>query len=122
MGDKLGTKETTEALAFIIALANGVGKSADDNDWSYSDLLNFTSAATTAGPAFDGVGKIPAELGDLSDAEKKQLGDYVEKNFDIPQDAVEGIIEEGIKAVLHLGQVVAMVQKHQRGPEPQSAA
>lgn len=102
-----GIKETKEMLGFTLALGNAVGTSLADGTVGWTDLVHFFSAVRDAPSAINGAHLLPAELADLSEAEKQELYDFIDAEFDIPQDRLEPIIEKGIKAAVVLADLVA---------------
>lgn len=89
-------KETKEALGGVIALGNATGKSMEDGKISWTDSANYLAAIMQLPGAIAGAGEIPEELKDLDDNEKAALIAYVKTEFDIPNEKVEGIVEEGL--------------------------
>lgn len=97
MAEEYGIKETKEVVGFAVELANGVGKSLEDGKWDIGDFVHFMDALMMAPAAIQGITSVPAELGDLSQPEIQEISDYVIEEFDIPQDEVEGVVEDAIK-------------------------
>ena len=89
-------KETKEAVSFALQLGNALGSALDDGKLSWSDTPKFMGSIMAAPAAFSGIGSVPTELKDLDAAEKKELMDYVKSEFDIPDDKIEGLVEEGL--------------------------
>lgn len=89
-------KETKEAVGFIVAIANGVGKALQDGKINLADFGCFMDAFLKAPAAFSGASEIPAELADMDSAEREGLKQYIFEEFDIPQDKVEGIVEDAL--------------------------
>lgn len=97
-----GIKETKEALLFFAALGNGMGKSAADGKFQLGDILHFIPAATKVPAAVGGVAEIPAEIADLTSDEVTELTTAFSKQFDLPWDTAEVLIEKGLPHVLGL--------------------
>lgn len=114
----MNIKETQELLGFVIAIGNAAGKSAEDGRVGFDDLMHFFDAYRKASPAFAGISGVPAELKDLDAAEAQALKDYVEEEFDIPQDVVEAVVERGISIAIDMVRLVAELLPG----EPESAA
>lgn len=107
-----GLKETKEAVAFGIALGEAVDVSlADDGKIGLNDAMNFYNAILKAGDAFADIGLVPKELGDLDAAERQELQDYVEAEFDIANDKLEEAIECALKTVLQVYELVDCFKK-----------
>ena len=109
MTDEVGIKETKEMIGFIVELGNGVGKSLEDGEWNVTDFVHFMDALMMAPAAFQGMNQIPAEFGDLSEAEIKELVDYVVEEFDIPQDQIEVVIERAIDIAWDIYELIKMI-------------
>lgn len=104
-------KELKELLAFIIGLGNAVGASLEDGKFELSELGLLMLPLTKAPAAFSDMKLIPAELASLTDAQKAELLEYVKTEFDIPEDKVEELIENVLKAGLALYGVVTLFVK-----------
>jgi hypothetical protein len=103
-----GLKETKEAVAFGIALGEAVDVSLADGKIGLDDAMNFYNAVLKAGDAFSDIGLVAKELGDLDAAERQELQDFVEAEFDIANDKLEEVIECALETVL---QVYELVEK-----------
>jgi hypothetical protein len=73
----------------------------------WTDLVHFFSAVRDAPAAINGAAQLPVELADLTDEEKQELFDFIDEEFDIPQDALEPLLEKGIKAAVVLADLIA---------------
>lgn len=107
---EIGIKETKEMLKFAITFGESIDKSLEDKKIGLEDAMNFYNAVLTAGDAFEGAGKIAAELSDLSQAERDELVAYVEAEFDIANDRTEAVIEEGLKTAMQIYKMVAVLK------------
>ncbi len=101
-----GVKESTEFLLMFLKSLNGLGKSLQDGKLSLTDSMYFLSAVKEAPAAFSGMGKIPAELADLDDAEKSIMKQLIEKELDLPQDQVEEYLEQALKLLVSVADLV----------------
>lgn len=101
-------KELTEAVEFVVSLANGLGKAAEDGEVGAGDFAYLLPLLYKLPSAVDGVGKIPAELKEI-DAEKMSvLTEMVKEKLDVPQDKIELAVEGGLDIAVRL---YALVQK-----------
>ena len=104
-----GINETLDVVRFGVAVGNALGKAYADKKFEVSDLLFLVDSLTKLPPALAGLEKVPEELKDLDAEEREQLLETIAKEFDIPQDNVESIIEDAIK----LGVAIALfIRKH----------
>jgi hypothetical protein len=103
-------KETKEALAFVLSLGNALGTTLADGKITLSEAPQFMGALMAAPAAFQGLTEVPAELKDLDDAEKAELMAFVQSEFDIPNDQIEGVIEEGLALALAIYTFVEKVR------------
>ena len=100
-------KEVKELIGFGISLGERVAKSLEDGELTWTDAFQFVGVLGEANKALQGIGSIPGELADLSEAEKDELVAYVEAEFDIENDKVERAIELGFEIAASLVQFVA---------------
>ncbi|MHA2642849.1 MAG: hypothetical protein V2G41_09400 [bacterium JZ-2024 1] len=108
----MATKETIELLKFIVSLANGIGKAAADGKFDASDLAFFFQSFTMAGPALVGASSIGEELASMSEGERNELLNYFRTNFDIPQEALENVIEAGFEAALSIHKLILAIKSY----------
>jgi len=106
MEKKLGIKETKEFLGFVLGLANATGKALEDGQVTLADIRFLIGVFADAGPAFDGLSAIPSEWKDLDKSEQEEIKQFVIKEFDIPQDKIEEIIERALVVGISLYQFV----------------
>jgi hypothetical protein len=87
-----GIDETADAVKFITATANAVNDALkDDGAITLSDVTKFISPATKLPAALAGIGKIPAEVKDMTLAEKQELVTLVKDTLEL--DSSEEIVE-----------------------------
>jgi len=101
------TKELKEALKFVIELGNGLGKSLEDDKFSFTDAINFLPAAKALPAAFSGIKEIPDEIYDLDERERLDLVEFVKAELDLVQDEAELIAE---KAFSVLSEIFGLVK------------
>lgn len=102
----LPIKETKEMLGFVLDLGNALGVSLEDGKVTILDLHNFVQPLLEAGAAFDGAASIPSELASLDAAGREELLAYAKKEFDIPEECVETVVEEGLTTLAQLHKFV----------------
>jgi len=82
-----GIKELKEVVKAAIsigeALADGIG-------------IEDVAALLDLPAAIEGITQVPAEVGDLDESERKELQDYIQAEFDLPDDELEEFIESAI--------------------------
>lgn len=104
-----GITETKELAGFLCSLGNAIGKSVDDGDFGFTDVIHFVDALKKAFAALSNLGEIATEMVDLSGDERRELQEYIIKEFDIPQDTAEIIVESGLDIALDL---FALIQEN----------
>lgn len=97
-----GIKETKELVGWVCSLGNAIGSSLEDGKIGMSDLFKFIGVMNSSNSAFAGVDRVPAELTDLDEVEKAELIDFINKEFNIPQDQVEAYAKAGLVAASKL--------------------
>lgn len=105
-----GIQESKELIAFTLKLGNGLGASLEDGKLSFTDAPKFMDAMMAAPAAFQGISEVPAEMKDLDEAEKAELIAYAKTEFDIPQDKVEELVEEGLSLAIAIYNFVEKVR------------
>jgi hypothetical protein len=68
-----GTKETKDVLVLAFKLGGAVKASMADGKFDFNDAGNFFPVIPSVGPAFENIGLIPKEMGDLTEAEALDL-------------------------------------------------
>jgi len=82
-----GIKELKEVVKAAVsigeALADGIG-------------IEDVAALLDLPAAIEGITQVPAEVADLDEAERKELQDFIQAEFDLPDDEVEEFVETAI--------------------------
>lgn len=97
-----GTTQTQEALSFIISFAMAIDRSLEDGRFDVSDVAQFVDPLLKLVPAVEDASEIPSEITDLDAEEAEALRVFVSERFDIRDDQLEEIIEEGLSAAVAL--------------------
>lgn len=103
--DGLGIKETKEVVLFAAALGNVISKAKEDGKITFEDALLLMPIIGLAQDAIKGIDKVPAELQDLDDAERRELVEefaVVLKLSDDEKDVEEKVVlslEVGLKLI-----------------------
>ena len=103
------TKELKDVVAFVVSLANAVGKSYEDGKFDIGDIVEFITPLRRLYVAYEGIERIDDELKSLTEAEFAELVEYVKTEFDIPQETVEKVVEYALdvaKALFPLIQAI----------------
>jgi hypothetical protein len=106
-----GIKETKELVGFALLTAKAVVNSLADGKIGFEDAWRMIEVLQKAQPAFEGVAAIPTELGDLDNVEVDDLKKYILSEFDIPNDALEYVIEDALMIGLALARLYTKVKK-----------
>lgn len=104
-----GTKELKEVVAFGLSVHVAWTKAKADGKLDWKDLLHAVMPAKNLLAALQGVSKVPAELKDLTDAERSELMSWAQAEYDIPNDRTEELVEGALALALHAGQYVGAV-------------
>jgi len=92
-------KDTIELVIFQGRLFTGVGFAINDGKLTFTDAIYFKDALTAALPAYMGIKNV--KLSDLKDAENRaEMVSIFAAEFDIPQDDIEELVEEGLELAL----------------------
>lgn len=98
----LDPKETRELIALVLTSAKALGAALDDNKIDIKDALKLLPILRQIKPAFEGIAKIPEELKQLDQEQVKLLAQDFAKDFDLPNDQIEGLIEISLEIGLNL--------------------
>lgn len=104
-------KETKEMTAFVLHLGQAFQEAMKDGKISIIDAFKFLPALRGLKGAIEGADKIPAELKDLSEAERTELSEYIRTEFDLVDDELEAKIEMALDLALDLIKLAASFRK-----------
>jgi len=109
MSEKKGLKETKEVLDLGFALGGAVKQGLADGKLGLEDMGLLVALIPSLGPAFDGIGDVPAELKDLDSDEAKELLEYAGAKLGAVFSDEELLLK--INAGLEVGLAVAKLIK-----------
>ena len=95
-----GIDKIKQALGFAIKLGDNVHKALEDKKYSFPEIIGTALVVKDVIPIVKKAPELFKELGDLDTAEKHEIEDWVESEFDIPNDKVERRIEKAINLLL----------------------
>lgn len=104
---KFLSEDTGEVLLLICELGNGLGAAAEDGKISLTDAVHLTGAVKALPAAVSGAAKFSLD----TDDERNEAIAFVKANFDIPQDKIESMIENGLVAIEKLVEVIKLFKK-----------
>lgn len=104
-------KETKELVSFLLAVHQAYQLSNADGKIDFKDLPHIYNPLMKSIQAFNGLDKIPAELKDLDDEERKELVELFKADFDLADDVLEQKIEEGFAVALQLAKFITGLPK-----------
>lgn len=104
-----GINELLDVIRFGVSLGNAMGNALQDKKFNLADLVFFVDSITKMPAAISGIEQVPAQLKDLDEEEKKVILETISKEFDIPQDNVEPIVEDALKIALA---ILVFLNKH----------
>lgn len=103
------TSNLKELVHFGLKAMELVDRLADG--FQLSDLGKILDVAKSAPPAIKDAGAALAEYKAMSDAEALDLEAYIATDFDISNDAIEGVIEQALDILIKLHSLAAKVLK-----------
>jgi hypothetical protein len=92
-------RELHELLTFGFNFQDALIRSLEDGKIDFTDIGNIWPLATSAGPAFKGVGNPLSRLSNLTELEREALIELARQRFDLPNDMLELLIEDTIREV-----------------------
>lgn len=108
-GNKMAkAKELKEALGFICALANSIGKMAEKGKPTLSDMVHLAPLMYKIPSAVDGIDQVPQEMKELSEEDLKELVQMIKDDLELPQEKIEMALEASLDIALKL---YALAQK-----------
>lgn len=102
--------EIKEMLSFIFLLSSAVEKSLQDGKISIGDVPLFISPLMHAQSAFSGIDKIKDEMKSMDEAKKSELCEWLKNEFDLSNDKVEHMIENGLVIGLSLSNLILKIK------------
>jgi len=123
MAEKLGIKETGEAVDFVATLTNNVVDAAGDGKFDWWEAVKFRDSAGKLPAAINGYKQIVPEIADLDELEAEELKAIFAKGLDIPApgDEEEVLIEEGVGVALQLVSYFNKVRAYRQAQKEQQA-
>lgn len=113
---KNGLDELKDILVFGINLGEGFAFAAEDKKVDWKDLAYFTNTLTSAPAAFVGAGEGIKKLSELTEAEKAEILEFVNSEFDIPQDKIELVVEKALSMALEIYGMIMLFLKKDEEP------
>ncbi len=95
----VGVKETLEALDLALVAAKVLREVLADGKISIIEMLAFLKIRSAIGPAIDGLGKVPAELKDLSPSEVSEIVAHVMAKLDVGNSKAIAIAEASLGVI-----------------------
>jgi len=95
-------KELKEFLGFFIGMLNWAGNSLADGKIDWTEKLGLGSKLVDAVKALKGINKIKEEWLSLTSADLEDLHDWINEEFDIPQEMVEEFLEDFVELIFRI--------------------
>ena len=111
MPEKYSIEETKDLLDFGLTFGSVIGQAAE-NGFQIGDLLLVVPALMKAPAAIEGIGQVPSELKNISDAEAVELKQFVRDKFDIPGDQLEAVIERALTYVSETASFIFFIRSN----------
>jgi hypothetical protein len=101
--NSLGIKETSELLRFVLRLGVEAATALEDGKIGLGDIRSLWDLSPTVIPAFNGIGSIPAELGDLTEAELAELLAVATAEIgELDNDVLKGYVTHALNIGINL--------------------
>lgn len=94
---EVGTKELTEAVDLLLDTGLALKSALADGKVGLEDAVLLMRLVPKVGPALEGIGKIPAELKDLSAEEAEALAAHVMAKLTVENKKARDLIEASLK-------------------------
>ncbi len=104
-------QETKELVRLVLVSVKALQEALADGKVSITDALKLLPVLKQIKPAFDGIQKIPAELKALDAETVKALVQEFQGGLDLPNDAIEGMIEVAFEVGLNIVMLLAHLDK-----------
>jgi len=104
-------KDLVEVIDLGITLAEETFKILEDGKIGFTDFDNIVKIYKKVEPAIEDIGKARASLSALSESDAKELNDYFQKEFDLPNDYVESCVEAAAEVAINLGKLFSFFKK-----------
>ena len=101
-------KETTELFQFILGFGMAIDTASADG-WDWSDSLKILPTFTKLPEAIKGYEKIPVEYKNYDDEQRLKLHEVI-RQFDIRDDYIEKIAEQGLISASELVKFVIQLR------------
>ena len=107
-----GIDATQKAVVAIAVLANSIGKVLEDGKVGITDLVHVYAPIAAINTALKDFKQIPAQIRDLDTAELAQLRETFIREFDLPQDGIEAVVEQAVDVTARLIEIVLTLKKN----------
>lgn len=104
----VGIEETKEALTMMAGFVKVADAAMADGKVTFEDAGHLMIAVPSIGPGVDGIAKVPAELGDLTEAEEKVLEAHIDEKFG--DGTYQLIGEDLLQGSIHFASAVAKIR------------
>jgi len=94
--EKFGIENIKKAVLFGIKFGTDTGKALADSKVTWDEYPVLLGDLMGAGPIVSSGAALKDEINDLSEAESIELRDFINQNFDIPNDQLEAKIEASV--------------------------
>lgn len=109
--DKRGIDELKDVIKFGLSLAEGFINSVADGQITLFDGIHFKDAIVDLPDAIENIDEVFDEICDLDESEIEELKEFVEKEFEIPYEKTEKVIELALGLVLSLIGTINEIRK-----------
>lgn len=113
MAGQFGVKETKDLFDLGFALAKAGKEASADGKVNLFDVGHLIAVIGKVGPAFEGAAVAPSELGELDEADAKELLDYVKAK--LPEVLEEEKLKKQVFVFVKAGLAVAEAIAISRG-------
>lgn len=94
--EKFGTANIKKVVKFACDFMKQTAYALEDGKFQWTEGLSFIDELVQIPGVIKAFPELRKEIADLSLEERKELHDYIMEEFDIPNDAVETVIENSL--------------------------
>lgn len=116
---KIGIDNLKKFVHFGLDLAEQIAKTTGKK-WNFLMALDFVDEVAAIPGVVKSWPAVLTEIKDLDDDERKQLHEYVQEEFDIPNERVEEVVEDSLVLVISMVNLVTKFKNKNSTGDTQS--
>lgn len=119
--ENLGIEKLEQVLDLGLSLGAAYTGAMADGKFSWDDAIHLIPVGQKLAVAIPDVSKVADEVKDLDSAERARLESKIE-SFNLPKERLEKLIESSCRALLSLGELVALATSGDEDKLPEAPA